>query len=98
MLEFVVVAFYVGALFAAAVHAFLNPRGVYWRSAVGLGAAIGLATAFWWLSSAVISDAAGLGAAAIWLMVIVLAALIASAACLAATLRHMLNAVGARML
>lgn len=98
MLEFIVIAFYVGVLFAAAINAFLNPRGVYWRSAAGIGIAFALATAVWWLSSPVISDAAGLGAFAIWLAVNVLTALIAGAASIAATLRHALNALGARLL
>jgi hypothetical protein len=98
MLEFVLIASYVGALFAAALHAFAHPRGVYWRSAVGAGVAFALATGIWWLGSPVISDAAGLGAFAIWLAVIVLAGVIAIAACIAATLRHALNALGARLL
>ena len=98
MLEFVVIAFYVGALFAAAMYAFVNPRGVYWRSAAALGVAIALATAVWWLGSPMISNEAGLGAFVIWLAVIVLAAVVAVAACIAATLRHLLNAAGACLL
>ena len=97
MIEFVVIAFYIGVLFAAAIHAFLRPRGVYWRSAAGLGIAFLLSTGVWWLSSPVISGEAGFGAFAVWLAAIVLAAVIAIAACIAATLRHALNALGARV-
>lgn len=98
MLEFVVIAFYVGALFAAAIHAFVRPRGVYRLSVAGLVIAFALATAIWWFASPIISDEAGFGAFALWLAVIVFAAVLAAAACLAATLRHALNALGARLL
>lgn len=98
MLEFAVIAFYVGVLFAAAIHAFLHPRGVYWRSAAGLGAVCALATGIWWLGSPVIANEAGLGAFVLWLAAIVLAGVIAVTACIAATLRHVLNAFGTRLL
>ncbi len=98
MVEFVLVTAYVLALLGAAIYAFLHPQGIYWRSGAGLIAAVALSTAIWWLASPMISDAAGLGAFAIWCAVIVLAAFIAAAACLAATLRHALNAFGARLL
>jgi hypothetical protein len=51
----------------------------------------------WWLGSPMISNEAGLGAFVIWLAVIVLAAVAAVAACIAATLRHLLNTAGPRL-
>lgn len=98
MLEFAVIALYIGALLAAATHAFMRPNGIYWRSAAGVGVVIALATAIWWLGSPVISNETGFGAFAIWCAVVALATLVAAAACLAATLRHLLNALGARLI
>lgn len=98
MFELVLAALYVAALLSAAIYSFLHPRGVYWRSGAGLIAAVALATAIWWLASPMISDAAGLGAFAIWCAVVIFSAMIAAAACLAATLRHLLNALGGRLI
>ncbi len=98
MLEFALIAAYVAVLFFTAIKAFLEPRGVYWRSAAGLGLAIAFATLLWWAGSPLVSSAAGFGAFAIWIAVLVLAAIIAVTACAAATLRHMLNAFGARLI
>lgn len=98
MLELILILLYVGALIAAAVYAFVQPRGVYWRSALGFGAVVVLAAAVWWLGSPFIAQEAGLGAFAIWLAISCLAALVALAACAGATLRHLLNAFGARMI
>jgi hypothetical protein len=98
MTDFLFALLYLAALLAAATYAFLRPHGVYWRSAAGMGAAIVLATALWWLASPMISNAAGLGAFVIWCATIVLAGVIAVAACLAATLRYLLDALGARLL
>lgn len=98
MIDLLFALLYLAALLAAATHAFLRPHGVYWRSVAGMGAAIVLATALWWLASPMISNAAGFGAFVIWCAIIVLVGVIAVATSLAATLRHLLNAVGARLL
>ena len=96
MLEFALVALYLAALLGAVAYAFLRPHGVYWRSALGVGAVIVLASAIWLFASPVISNEAGLGAFVIWCAIVVLAALVAAAACIAAALRHILNMFAAR--
>jgi uncharacterized membrane protein len=97
MTQFVLIAVYAGLLVAAAAFAFMRPSGVYWRSVVGVGATMLIAAALWQLGSPLISPEDGLGVFLIWCAVTALAAGVATAACIAATLRHILNAIGARL-
>lgn len=94
MLELLVILAYVAALIWAAGRAFAYPKGVYWRSALGV---IGTALAgalLWALVSP--SNEAGLGAFLIWCALVALALVMGLAASLAATLRHVLDAAGAQ--
>jgi len=98
MLEFVLVLAYGAALIGAAGYAFVNPAGVYGRSAAGVALIIVAATLLWWSASPAISNEAGFGAFAISAAIVALALLIAITACLAATVRHALNALGVHLL
>lgn len=98
MLELILILPYLGALIGAAVYAFLRPQGVYWRSAAGFGIVAVLARLFWRLSAQAAPQETGFGAFGLWFGVTGLAALLAITACAAATLRHLLNALGARMI
>jgi hypothetical protein len=98
MLELVLTLVFVAALIGAAGYAFWKPNGIYWRSAAGAGIAALAGAVVWQLASGSISNEAGLGAFVIWLAVCIGALLIAASACFAATLRHLLNALGARIM
>ena len=72
-----------------AVRAFLHPRGVYLRSVVGvLLITLGWAL-FWFLMSP--SNEAGFGFFAIWVVLAAFGLVIAFAACLGATVRHLVD-------
>ena len=77
-------------------RAFQRPRGVYLRSLLGFAAVVGAALGLWALGDPLISDAGGLGAFLIFVAVSAFAGLVALAACLAATLRHALDALARR--
>lgn len=97
MLEFVLSIPYAGSLCAASVYAFLRPHGVYWRSAAGLSVGVAVATLIWRLPALERGQDVEAGFA-LWFATLVLLAALSVAACGAATLRHLLNAVGARLL
>jgi len=86
----------VAALIGVTGFAFMRPDGVYWRSAAGVVLTVAAASAVWLAASPAISNEAGFGAFAIWLAVVALSVLGAAAACIAATARHVLNALRAR--
>jgi hypothetical protein len=96
MLELVLTLVFVAALIGVAGYAFWKPNGIYWRSAAGAGLAALGGAVIWHMASGFIGNEAGLGAFAIWLALCLAAVLVAAVACLAATLRHIANALGAR--
>jgi hypothetical protein len=98
MLELVVSLVFVAALIGVAGYAFWKPNGIYWRSAAGAGLAALCGAVIWQMASGEISNEAGLGAFAIWLAWCLAAVLIAAVACLAASMRHLANALGARVM
>jgi len=94
MLEVLFVLMLLAACGWVAHRAFANPRGVYVRSVVGVGLTVAAALAVWWAASPVISNEAGLGAFVLFCAAVLLGASVALVACLAATLRHLWDALG----
>jgi len=78
-----------GALAVVAHHAFRNPRGVYLRSAAGVALVTFGWALIWFLAAP--SNEAGFGFFAIWVVLVALSLLIAIAACIGATVRHLLG-------
>jgi hypothetical protein len=54
------------------------------------------AAAIWWLASPLIANEAGLGAFVLFCVVVALGAFVAIVACIAASVRHVLNACTSR--
>lgn len=94
MLDLALLLAYVAALVYVALRAFARPDGVYWRSAAGVGAAALGAALIWQIISP--SPEAGFGASVLWAAVVALATMMALAACIAATVRHVLDALAVR--
>jgi hypothetical protein len=94
MLEVLFVLTLLGGCAWVAYRAFANPRGVYMRSAMGVGLTVATALAAWWAASPIISNEAGLGAFVLFCAAVALGASVALVACLAATLRHLCDAFG----
>jgi hypothetical protein len=94
MLEVLSVVALLGACAWVACRAFASPRGVYMRSAIGAGLTVAAALAVWWAASPIISNEAGFGAFVLFCVAVLLGAGVALVACLAATLRHLCDALG----
>jgi Tfp pilus assembly protein PilE len=90
---FIVLAF-LGTLAWIALRAYLNPDGVYLKSLIGFGAAIAVALCVWLLAGPLIANEAGLGALIVFLMAVAVAGIVALVACMSATLRYVLDALG----
>jgi hypothetical protein len=96
MLELVFILVFLTATAWIAVRAFQNPKGAYRRSLIGLLLGVLAACAVWWLASALISNEAGLGAFVLFCIAVALCAFVAIVACIAASVRHVLNAFANR--
>jgi hypothetical protein len=96
MLELVFILVFLAATAWIAVRAFQNPKGAYLRSLIGLLLGVLAAVAMWWLASPLISNEAGLGAFVLFCIVVALCAFVAIVACIAASVRHVLNAFANR--
>ena len=96
MLELVLILAFLGAAAWIAARAFQHPKGVYLRSLIGLVLGVLAACAIWWLASPLIANEAGLGAFVLFCIVVTLCAFVAVVACIAASLRHVLNACANR--
>jgi hypothetical protein len=96
MLELVFILVFLAATAWIAVRAFQNPKGTYLRSLIGLLLGVLAAVAMWWLASPLISNEAGLGAFVLFCVVVALCAFVAIVACIAASVRHVLNAFANR--
>ena len=96
MLELVFILIFLAATAWIAVRAFQNPKGTCLRSLIGLLLGILAACAIWWLASPLISNEAGLGAFVLFCVVVGLCAFLAIVACIAASVRHVLNAYANR--
>jgi hypothetical protein len=96
MLELVLILAFLAATVWIAVRAFQNPKGTCRRSLIGLLLGVLAAVAIWWLASPLISNEAGFCAFVLFCIVVALCALVAIVACIAASLRHVLNAFANR--
>jgi hypothetical protein len=96
MLELVLLLVFLTATAWIAVRAFRNPKGIYLRSLIGLLLGVLAAVAVWQLASPVIANEAGLGAFVLFCIVVALCAFVAIVACIAASVRHVLNAFANR--
>jgi hypothetical protein len=81
------------ALGFLAWRTFQRPRGVYLRSAAGV-LIVTFGWALFWLVVSP-SNEAGFGFFAIWVVLVALAVIVAFAACLGATVRHVADALKA---
>lgn len=96
MTEVVPLLSYGAVVIAAAGYGFVRPSRIYWRSTAGVvGVALGGALT-WLLASAFFAVEPGSGFA-VWGAAVLLALAIAIAASAAATVRHAINAMGARL-
>jgi hypothetical protein len=96
MLELLLILVLFGATARIAVRAFQNPKGIYLRSLMGFLLGVVAAVAIWWLASPLIANEAGLGAFVLFCIVASLCAFVAIVACVAASVRHVLNAFANR--
>jgi thiol:disulfide interchange protein len=96
MLEPLFALVFLAATAWIAVRAFQNPNGTYLRSLIGVLLGVLVAVATWWLASPLISNEAGLGAFVLFCIVVALCAAVAIVACIAASVRHVLNACAHR--
>ena len=96
MLELVFIMVFLAATAWIAVRAFQNPKGTYLLSLIGLLLGVLVAVAIWWVASPLISNEAGLGAFVLFGIVVALCAFVAIVACIAASVRHVLNALANR--
>ena len=96
MLELVLILVFFSATAWIAVRAFHNPKGIYLRSLIGFLLGVFAACAVWWLASPLIANEAGLGAFVLFCIVVGLCAFVAIVACIAASVRHVLNAFANR--
>ena len=94
MPEFVFILVFLAGTAWIAGRAFQNPKGTYLRSLIGLLLSVLAAAAIWELASP--SNEAGFGAFALFCGVVALCAFVAIVACIAASLRHVLNAFANR--
>ena len=94
MPEFVFILVFLAGTAWIAVRAFQNPKGTYLRSLIGLLLSVLAAAAIWELASP--SNEAGFGAFVLFCIVVALCAFVAIVACIAASLRHVLNAFANR--
>jgi hypothetical protein len=93
MLEVVFILVFLAATAGIAVRAFQNPKGIYLRSLIGLLLGVLAAVAIWWLASPLMANEAGLGAFVLFCIVVAFCAFVAIVVCIAASLRHVLNAL-----
>jgi hypothetical protein len=96
MLELVLILAFIAATAWIAVRAFQNPKGTCRRSLIGLLLGVFAAVAMWWFASPLIANEAGLGAFVLFCIVVALCAFVAIVACIAASVRHVLNAFANR--
>jgi hypothetical protein len=96
MPEFVFLLVFLAATAWIAVRAFQNPKGTYLRSLIGLLLGVLAAVGMWWLASPLIANEAGLGAFVLFCIFVALCAFVAIVACIAASVRHVLNAFANR--
>jgi hypothetical protein len=96
MLELVLILAFLAATAWIAVHAFQDPKGIYLRSLIGFLLGVLAAVAVWWLASPLIANEAGLGAFVLFCIVVALCAFVATVACIAASVRHVINAFANR--
>jgi heme A synthase len=96
MLELVLTGVFLAATGWIAVRAFHNPKAVYLRSLIGFFLGLLAAIVMWWFASPLISNEAGLGAFVLFCSFVALSAFVAILACIAASLRHVLNAFAYR--
>ena len=96
MLELVLILAFLATTAWIAARAFQNPQGVYLWSLIGLFLIVLAASAMWWLASPLIANEAGLGAFVLFCIVVALGAFVAIVACIAASVRHVLNACANR--
>jgi heme/copper-type cytochrome/quinol oxidase subunit 4 len=96
MLEIVLILAFLAATAWIAVHAFQNPNGTCRRSLIGFLLGVLAAVAVWWLATPMIANEAGLGAFVLFCIVVALCAFMAIVACIAASVRHVLNAFANR--
>jgi hypothetical protein len=96
MLELVLTLAFLAATAWIAARAFQNPKGIYLRSLIGLVSGVLAAVAVWWLATPMIANEAGLGAFVLFCTVVALCAFMAIVACIAATVRRVLNAFANR--
>jgi hypothetical protein len=94
MLELLFILVFLAATAWIAARAFQNPKGAYLRSLTGLLLSVLAAAAIWELVSP--SAAAGFGAFVLFCIVVALSAFVAIVACIAASVRHVLNAFAHR--
>lgn len=94
MFELALLLGYVAALIAVARHAFVRPRGTYWRSAASVVGVAIIAGLLWQLASP--ANEAGFGFFVIWCALVALTLIGAIVASLAATARYIVEASGAR--
>jgi hypothetical protein len=94
MLELVLTLAFLAATAWIAARAFQNPKGIYLRSLIGLVS--GVLAAVWWLATPMIANEAGLGAFVLFCTVVALCAFMAIVACIAASVRRVLNAFANR--
>jgi hypothetical protein len=97
ILESILVAGYIALLAVAAGYAFARPSGIYWRSAAGIAGVAIAGALIWQLASPTMAAEAGLGAFALWCAAVALALVVGVCASVAATVRHLCNAAGARL-
>jgi hypothetical protein len=96
MLEVLIVLAVLAASAWLAVRAFARPRGVYLRSLIAAALAIAGGLAFLAVVSPFLGSGAGLGVFFIFVACIALVVAIAALACLAATARHVWDALRSR--
>ena len=96
MLELVLILAFLAATAWVAARAFQNPKGACLRSLIGFVLGVVVAGAMWWLASPLIANEAGLGAFVLFCIVVALCAFVATVACIAASVRHVLNAFANR--
>ena len=96
MLDLLAILALLGGAFWLAVRAFERPRGMYVKSLVGAALAIVGGLGLIVLLSPLLGSGAGLGVMLIYLAFVALAVAFAALACLAASARHVWDAIRSR--
>jgi hypothetical protein len=96
MLNILVASAYVALVAYVTVGAFRFPEGVYGRGLLALVGAAGSALAIWLLAGSTITAQAGVDAVFVFGGVLAIVVFVVGSACIAASLRHLLNALASR--